>query len=310
MSNIIHASFGSSHTTIARESAYQYDYGQILDISGIQLPDVYEVHFCKSGDSQTKPVLGNNNQVTIPDEYLVVPGLTVAYIFLHNAEDDGETVYVIKIDVRSRPEPTDIQPTPVQQDVITQTIAALNNSVEHVDTVAENISETIVDTVLAELDTGKYKGEKGDTGPKGDTGATGPKGDTGEQGVQGPQGPQGIQGPKGETGEQGPQGIQGVKGDTGERGPKGDTGEQGLQGPKGDTGETGPQGPKGDTGPQGIQGVKGDTGAQGPKGDTGDTGPQGPKGDPGDDYILTSADKTEIANTVYGMIQAAEGGSY
>ena len=67
------------------------------------------------------------------------------------------------------------------------------------------------------------------------------------------------------------------------------------RGVKGDAGATGPQGPVGPAGPHGEQG---------PKGDKGD------KGDAGDDYVLTSADKTEIANTVYGMIESAEGSNY
>lgn len=37
---------------------------------------------------------------------------------------------------------------------------------------------------------------------------------------------------------------------------------------------------------------------QGPKGDTGATGPKGDKGDPGNDYVLTDADKQEIADKV------------
>ena len=40
-------------------------------------------------------------------------------------------------------------------------------------------------------------------------------------------------------------------------------------------------------------------GPQGPKGDTGDTGPTGPKGD---SYVLTSADKAEIADIVLGEL--------
>ena len=77
-----------------------------------------------------------------------------------------------------------------------------------------------------------------------------------------------------------------------------------LKGDKGDTGaaftydmftaaqlETlkvkGDQGDKGDTGAQGIQGEKGD------KGDT---------GDPGSDYVLTDADKSEIAALVLAQI--------
>lgn len=48
----------------------------------------------------------------------------------------------------------------------------------------------------------------------------------------------------------------------------------------------------GATGPAGPQGPKGDTGAAGPKGDTGPAGPAGA------DYVLTAADKQEIAGMV------------
>ena len=90
-------------------------------------------------------------------------------------------------------------------------------------------------------------------------------------------------------------------GAAGPHGPQGEPGAEGPQGPKGDIGaqgEQGEQGPKGDTGAQGPQGE------QGPKGDTGPQGEQGPKGDPGPagadgkDYVLTDADKTDIAAKV------------
>lgn len=90
-------------------------------------------------------------------------------------------------------------------------------------------------------------------------------------GPQGPIGPAGPQGPIGETGPQGEPGIQG---------PQGIQGETGPQGPQGKTGEIGPTGPQG---PQGIQGIQ---------------GPIGPQGEPGQNYILTEADKSEIAGMV------------
>ena len=93
-------------------------------------------------------------------------------------------------------------------------------------------------------------------------------------GPQGPIGPEGPQGPIGETGPQGPRGVQG---------------EQGPQGP------IGPQGLRGEIGPQGIQGPIGETGPQGPQGIQ---GPIGPQGEPGQNYILTEADKSEIAGMV------------
>lgn len=105
----------------------------------------------------------------------------------------------------------------------------------------------------------------------------GPKGDPGEQGPQGEIGPQGPKGDKGDPGETGPQGAQGI---------------QGPQGPQGDPGAQGPQGPQGEPG---IQGPKGDTGE---KGDRGEQGPQGPAGQNGNDYVLTDADKQQIAGLV------------
>lgn len=75
----------------------------------------------------------------------------------------------------------------------------------------------------------------------------------------------------------------------------------------------GPQGPQGIQGEPGKDGVDGKDGAQGPKGDKGDQGEQGPKGEDGapgkdgadgQDYVLTDADKQEIA----GMVEVTGGG--
>ena len=49
---------------------------------------------------------------------------------------------------------------------------------------------------------------------------------------------------------------------------------------------------------------------KGDKGDKGDQGIQGPQGNPGADYVLTNADKIEIRDAVYALIQAAEGSNY
>lgn len=111
----------------------------------------------------------------------------------------------------------------------------------------------------------------------------------------------GQTGATGQTGPVGPQGPKGDKGDTGERGAQGETGVQGPKGDKGDTGATGPQGAQGERGPQG------DTGAKGDQGQKGDTGEKGDKGDPGDDYVLTAADKAEIAALVLAELPVAEG---
>ena len=57
----------------------------------------------------------------------------------------------------------------------------------------------------------------------------------------------------------------------------------------------GPQGPIGETGPQGEPGVPG---KDGENGKDGEPGPAGPAGQDGKDYVLTDADKAEIAGMV------------
>lgn len=46
------------------------------------------------------------------------------------------------------------------------------------------------------------------------------------------------------------------------------------------------------------------------KGDKGDPGDPGPKGDPGDDYVLTPADKEEIADLVLEELPMANTESF
>lgn len=85
----------------------------------------------------------------------------------------------------------------------------------------------------------------------------------------------------------------------------GPAGPQGPAGQDGKDGAQGPQGPKGEQGPRGYTGAQGEpgaTGPQGPRGETGLTGPQGPKGDA---YVLTDADKKEIA----GMVEVTGDGT-
>ena len=159
-------------------------------------------------------------------------------------------------------------------------------------------------------------GPKGDKGDKGDQGIQGEKGDKGDPGATGANGVSAthswngtiltitsasgtssadLKGDKGDTGEQGIQGIQGPKGDIG---PKGDKGEKGDAFTYADFTQEQLAGLVGPQGPQGIQGPQGEPGIQGPKGNRGEQGPQGPAGQNGNDYVLTDADKQQIAGLV------------
>ena len=255
---------------------YQYDYGQKIILTDVELPIAYEVYFARERHGESIHVIGDSTGVDIPDEMLQTSGTVYFWLFLHAGNSDGETEYEGIIKVLERAENSDTPPTPEQHDVITQTIASLNvavqqtnEAVEEARTIVENVEETIETSLQQAKDSGEFDGPQGPQGEKGD------KGDTG---AQGPQGIQGIQGPQGIQGERGPQGIKGDTGDRGPQGPKGDQGNTGPQGPQGEQGIQGIQGEKGETGPQGIQGPQGPTGATGATGATGERGPQGNDG--------------------------------
>lgn len=105
-----------------------------------------------------------------------------------------------------------------------------------------------------------------------------------------------------------------TNGKDGAKGDKGDPGEQGLIGP---TGAHGPQGKPGKDGTSATHSWNGTVltitsasgtssadlkGAKGDKGDKGDTGAAGKDGANGKDYVLTDADKSEIAESVKSAI--------
>lgn len=117
---------------------YQYDYGQKLKISGVDLPSAYEVHFGNSIHGNATTQIGNADGVAIPDMYLLSGQTVYAWLFVHSGEADGETEFVITIPVLARAKPTDAAPTPVQQSAIDEAIAALNTAVDNADEAVEH----------------------------------------------------------------------------------------------------------------------------------------------------------------------------
>ena len=116
----------------------------------------------------------------------------------------------------------------------------------------------------------------------------------------GPQGPQGIQGIPGKDGAPGKDGYTPVKGVDYFDGTPGKDGKNGTNGKDGKDGYTPIKGVDyfdGEPGPEGKPGEPGMTGATGPQ------GPEGPAGKDGKDYVLTEADKAEIA----GMVEVSGG---
>lgn len=140
--NVCAAIFPCSSRSARATPLWQYDYGQILVFEGIELPAAYEVHFSNEQYGESTTQIGDEDGVVIPDAYLLAGKTIYAWIYLHTEEDDGETVYMVEIPIRKRATITEQQPTPVQQDAITQAIAALQTAVSRTDESAESAAQS------------------------------------------------------------------------------------------------------------------------------------------------------------------------
>lgn len=126
-------------------SLYQYDYGQKLVFDGFDLPAAFEVHFSNGLAEDATTQIGADNAVDIPDAYLLTGKNISAWIYLHTGNDDGETTYFIEIPVTERAKPSDLEPTPVQQDAITQAIAALQTAQQAAENAADDAQGFSID---------------------------------------------------------------------------------------------------------------------------------------------------------------------
>lgn len=104
--NIITANFSGGGTSATTAPLWQWDYGQVLCITGIDLPAAFEVHFStnRTGGVSTTAV-GADGQVTIPNVLLTIGKNLNAWIYLSDSEGEGETEYSILIPVKARPMP-------------------------------------------------------------------------------------------------------------------------------------------------------------------------------------------------------------
>lgn len=116
--------------SITASPRYQYDYGQVLKIVGDSIPNPFTAHFCNEGDRTTKTVMGSNGEVLIPDEYFLKGKDIICFIMVHDELGDGRSMWKIVIPIKKRPKDSDIRPEPIEQDIITVAIAALNSAVD------------------------------------------------------------------------------------------------------------------------------------------------------------------------------------
>ena len=105
---------------------WQYDYGQRLQIKGLDLPETFEVHFAWKDSEKAKVVIGSTvngiSTVDIPNIALEQRRTITAYIYLSDTTE-GETVNTIVLSVNKRKAPENFE-TPEDIDLFHHTLAA------------------------------------------------------------------------------------------------------------------------------------------------------------------------------------------
>lgn len=165
--NILTATFkAGARVCTPDKKGVQYDYGQVLKIAGLDLPDAFEVHFANTGDSTTITQIAQNGVVQIPDQFFKSSKQINAFIFLHDGETDGETEYKITIGVLPRPAISDEEPTEEEQSAITQAIAALQSAVSKTSTSEANAAasaESAANSASAAAESAEASAKNADT---------------------------------------------------------------------------------------------------------------------------------------------------
>ncbi len=115
---------------------WQYDYGQVLRIQGLNLPTAAEIHFAlqeTGGEAVTRIGITKDGvtDVTIPDSLLEADGASQdyqIYVFVYLATpDSGETTRRITLGVKSRPRPEAFN-TPGEGELFEEAIQAVNDA--------------------------------------------------------------------------------------------------------------------------------------------------------------------------------------
>nr|DAZ02450.1 MAG TPA: hypothetical protein [Caudoviricetes sp.] len=160
MDNIVSAKLDSRYASTL--GVWQYDYGQVLRITGPELPLAVEVQFSldeKSGEtlSRVGTTVDGVTEVKIPDELLTHSATSnyriYAYIYLTD-ETSGSTKYEIIIPVRVRSKPTSPAEDPeTDPDLFRETVVAVNASAERAENAASSAMESAAsaDETLAEI---------------------------------------------------------------------------------------------------------------------------------------------------------------
>lgn len=121
---------------------WQWDYGQVLRIQGLNLPKAVEIHFSlqESGGEAKKRVGFTKDGVTdvVIPEYILENEETIddynAYAFVYLTDDtSGQTEYKICMPVKARPKPEAFD-KPEDEEIFREAIGEVNNAANRAET--------------------------------------------------------------------------------------------------------------------------------------------------------------------------------
>lgn len=139
---IITAVFKESKNTKVSD-VWQWDYGQILRIQGLNLPTAVEVDFAVAGASESIARIGTTKDgvtdVIIPDSLIETGNNLVAYIYLRDSES-GNTEYQIDMLVTKRAKP-EAYDTPEDNELFGQAIKAVNTAADRAEKAGQTAQE-------------------------------------------------------------------------------------------------------------------------------------------------------------------------
>ena len=136
----------STHTKVS--GVWQYDYGQILRIQGLDLPTAVEVDFAVAGASESIARIGTTKDgvtdVVIPDSLIETGKNLVAYIYLRDSAS-GNTEYQIDMLVTKRAKP-EAYDRPEDKELFGQAIEAVNAAADRAEKAGKTAQEAAAKT--------------------------------------------------------------------------------------------------------------------------------------------------------------------
>lgn len=150
--------FGRERT--ARKSGlYQYDYGQILRVSDLELQEYVTVDFSTDTRGSTETRVGKTTdgclEVQIPNELLknhvsVNTEYYMIYVYIYvSDETSGNTVYKVILQVKTRSKPSDIGTDPEDKKLLDEAVNAVNAAASRAETAESNAEQYAADAKKA-----------------------------------------------------------------------------------------------------------------------------------------------------------------